>query len=139
MDNKNFDALSHPLRIKLLRLLSKRDMSFSELKRELGISSSGKLDFHLKKLDGLVTINPDGYYTLTRDGFAALEAVSVVEKYGWQRRAYILNLILYLILNIYLYFVSFKIWYLLIFPISTGWILLYSYWSIFKRRVFRQM
>jgi len=39
-------------------------MEFAELKRKLGISS-GKLDFYLKKLNGLITVNSDGKNTLT--------------------------------------------------------------------------
>ena len=53
-EGDKFEAISNPLRIKILKLLSKKSMSFSELKRYLGIRSSGKLDFHLKKLEGLV-------------------------------------------------------------------------------------
>ena len=50
---KVFEAVSHPIRIKILKMLAEKPMSFSELKRELGIRSSGKLDFHLKKLGDL--------------------------------------------------------------------------------------
>ncbi|RLE69087.1 MAG: ArsR family transcriptional regulator, partial [Thermoprotei archaeon] len=66
MKDEEFEAISHSLRIKILEILSKKAMGFSELKRELGIESSGKLDFHLKKLKGLVTLE-NGKYVLTRD------------------------------------------------------------------------
>ena len=52
-----FDAISHPLRIEILKELSKRPRRFAEIKRELKIGSSGLLDFHLKKLDDLIMIN----------------------------------------------------------------------------------
>ncbi|OYT30876.1 MAG: ArsR family transcriptional regulator, partial [Thermofilum sp. ex4484_79] len=72
--DKTFEAIAHPLRIRILKLLAERPMSFSELKRRLGIKSSGKLDFHLKKLDNLIVLDEDGKYTLTREGYAALQA-----------------------------------------------------------------
>ncbi|RLI23135.1 ArsR family transcriptional regulator, partial [Candidatus Bathyarchaeota archaeon] len=34
---KVFEAVSHPIRIKILKMLAEKPMSFSELKRELGI------------------------------------------------------------------------------------------------------
>jgi hypothetical protein len=39
-------------------------MRFADLKRELRIDSSGLLDFHLRKLDDLVSINNEGLYVL---------------------------------------------------------------------------
>ena len=66
--DETFEAISHPLRIKILELLAKRPMSFSELKKELGIRSSGKLDFHLKKLGSLITMDEKGKYTLSKEG-----------------------------------------------------------------------
>ncbi len=49
------DALSHPLRIKILKMLMEREMSVYELAKELGISRQ-LLYLHLKKLEkaGLV-------------------------------------------------------------------------------------
>ena len=89
--HETFEAIAHPLRVKILKLLAERPMGFSELKRELGIKSSGKLDFHLKKLGSLITLNSNGKYTLTKEGYAALQAITTIKKYGWQKRAYIIN------------------------------------------------
>ena len=139
MNSESFEAISHPLRIKILQVLSRKPMSFAELKRELGIKSSGKLDFHLKKLKNLITLDEHGNYTLTRDGYAALEAVSTINKYGWQKRAYILNLLLYIIINLYISMTSYNLWLTIVFPLSTLWILFYSYWSIVKRRIFKAL
>jgi|Deesub1362A_J573_1020465.scaffolds.fasta_scaffold00012_37 DNA-binding HxlR family transcriptional regulator len=139
MNSESFEAISHPLRIRILRILSRKPMGFAELKRELGIKSSGKLDFHLKKLKNLITLDEHGNYTLTRDGYAALEAVSTIDKYGWQKRAYILNLILYIIINLYTSITSYSLWLTIVFPLSTVWIVFYSYWSIVKRRIFRAL
>ena len=67
-----FEALGHPTRIKILRTLEGNSMSFSELKKEVEIGSSGHLQFHLGKLSGLVTTNSAGDYQLTDDGKEAL-------------------------------------------------------------------
>lgn len=138
-EDEKFEAISHHLRIKILRLLSKRPMEFSELKRELDIKSSGKLDFHLKKLRGLITMDKNGRYTLTKDGYSALQAVDTIRKYGWQKRAYIINLIAYLIVNITFFFQYPSIWMVFILPVSTIWIIFYSIWSIVHRKIFRRV
>ncbi len=136
-----FEAISHPIRIKVLKLLAKRPMSFSELKRELGIKSSGKLDFHLKKLGNLVTLNSEDKYALTKEGYAALQTITTVRKYGWQKRAYIVNMVAYAIVVLYtLNAMSWKItWsaYTIVLIAATVWFVFYSYWSIVKRKVFR--
>jgi DNA-binding transcriptional ArsR family regulator len=67
-----FEALGHPTRVKILRTLAERPMSFSELKRETGIESSGHLQFHLGKLSSLVKTDAVGNYTLTDEGRDAL-------------------------------------------------------------------
>jgi DNA-binding transcriptional ArsR family regulator len=71
-----FEALGHPTRIKILQILGQRPQSFSELKKQTGIDSSGNLTFHLGKLVNLIKTNSDGNYQLTDDG---REAVRVIE------------------------------------------------------------
>jgi len=68
-----FEALGHPTRVKILRTLTERPMSFSELKRETGIESSGHLQFHLGKLSSLVKTDAVGNYALTDEGRDALQ------------------------------------------------------------------
>src|SRR5215467_12504326 len=75
-----FDALSHPTRIRILRLINSKPRSFAELKHELGLVSSGHLQHHLGKLTGLVT--DDGRYVLTVQGIAALKLAEDSEKSG---------------------------------------------------------
>jgi DNA-binding HxlR family transcriptional regulator len=70
-----FEALGHPTRVKILRTLETKPMGFAELKREVGIESSGHLQFHLGKLAGLVTTNAEGSYTLTDDGREAIRVL----------------------------------------------------------------
>ena len=136
-----FEAIAHPLRIKMLKLLAKRPMSFSELKRELGVSSSGKLDFHLKKMGNLVTLDSEGKYTLTKEGYAALQAIVTIKRYGWQRRAYVIGTAAYLVATGYT--AAKMLWegpvpvYLAVLALATSWFAFYSYLSIVKRRVFK--
>ena len=125
-----FDAISHPLRIEILKELSKRPRRFAEIKRELKIGSSGLLDFHLKKLDDLITINKDGLYALTEKGFAALQAVEVANKYGWQRRSFYLNLTAFILINAYSLLVGFShtiYYWTTIPPLTTAWIVFREY------------
>ena len=59
-----FEAVSHPLRVEIIKLLAKGPRRFADIKRELRIDSRGLLDFHLKKLDDLISINDEGFYVL---------------------------------------------------------------------------
>ncbi|MCJ7573645.1 hypothetical protein MUO93_05205 [Candidatus Bathyarchaeota archaeon] len=54
-------------------------MTFGRFKDELGIASSGNLDHHLKKLEGLVILDSNGLYSLSDEGKEALAAVRIVE------------------------------------------------------------
>lgn len=46
--------LAHPTRVRILRILEKQPLSFADLKRVLGIESSGNLQHHLGKLGDLI-------------------------------------------------------------------------------------
>jgi len=67
-----FDAMGHPTRITILKLLSREAVSFADLKRKMGIDSSGHLQHHLTKLDGLIKTDEHGNYRLSDTGFDAL-------------------------------------------------------------------
>jgi DNA-binding transcriptional ArsR family regulator len=71
-----FDALGHPVRIRILHALEAGPLGFSGLRRKVGLESSGHLQFHLGKLNGLIRSGPDGTYSLTDDGREALRIVS---------------------------------------------------------------
>jgi DNA-binding HxlR family transcriptional regulator len=81
-----FDAIAHPVRIKILKILEKKPTSFASLKRQLGIESSGNLDFHLKKLGELVTVREDGLYGLTEAGKEALLSIDEVDSWMETKR-----------------------------------------------------
>lgn len=75
-----FEALGHPIRIKIIKSLSKRPLSFSELKKKIGVESGGHLQFHLNKLNGLVETTLEGSYKLTDDGREALRILEAAMK-----------------------------------------------------------
>ena len=132
-----FEAISHPLRIEILKKLAEKPMKFADLKRQLGIKSSGKLDFHLKKLEGLVEQDEEGRYRLTRQGYAALQAIDMVARYGWQRRAYYFNLAAAAFFNALFALTRPDLWLKAALPITAAWLAFYTYWTIKKRKAFR--
>ena len=130
-----FDAISHPLRVEILRELQKGPIGFADLKRNLKIKSSGLLDFHLKKMDPILETTQHGLYTLNQQGYAAVQAVEVVSRHGWQRRSWFINVGMYVIVSAYLV-IAIQQWIVLIpFVLFTGWIIFYSYWTFVRRRV----
>jgi len=74
-----FDALGHPTRITILKALNEGTMGLAELKNRVGIDSSGHLQHHLNKLDGLIKTDVNGKYCLSDQGKDALLAVQTVE------------------------------------------------------------
>lgn len=70
-----FEALGHPVRLRILHSLQDGPLGFADLKRKVGIESGGHLQFHLGKLDGLIRSGEDGNYSLTDDGKEALRIV----------------------------------------------------------------
>jgi len=77
-----FEALGHPIRIRMLQTLERGSLGFADLKKAVGIESSGHLAFHLGKLEGLLRAGPDGTYSLTDEGREALRVVAVTSNEG---------------------------------------------------------
>jgi sugar lactone lactonase YvrE/DNA-binding transcriptional ArsR family regulator len=77
-----FEAISHPVRIKILEALNEKPMGFAELGRAVGIESGGHLSFHLTKLRHLIRTNAQGDYTLTGEGKEALWTIRALQKSG---------------------------------------------------------
>ena len=73
-----FEAIGHQTRIRILEALSQAPLTFSGLKKRMGIDSSGHLSFHLEKLSGLIRTTAEGTYTLTDDGREALRLIQTV-------------------------------------------------------------
>jgi DNA-binding transcriptional ArsR family regulator len=74
-----FGSLRHPIRRKILRMLSEKPRSFSEMLETSGISSS-HLTYHLENLGQLVSKTDDGKYRLSTFGEAAVATMSRVEE-----------------------------------------------------------
>jgi hypothetical protein len=139
-----FEAVSHPIRIDIVRILGEKPLGFANLKRELKISSSGLLDFHLKKLDDLIATNKEGRYSLTEKGFAALTTVEGAAGYyrlrSAQKRSFFLALAVSVLVNIGTLWVAFQtenylIWYAIVLPVTLAWVIFYSNWTLVKRRI----
>ena len=74
-----FDALGHPTRIAILKVLSEGALGFADLKKKTGIQSSGHLQHHINKLCDLVKTDEYGKYYLSDQGKDALLTVGAVE------------------------------------------------------------
>jgi DNA-binding transcriptional ArsR family regulator len=81
------EAVSHPVRIKILRTLNGKELDFVELGKAVGVENAGQLSFHLAKLVNLVKETPEGNYVLTGNGKEALWGIESVGKEG-RRGAY---------------------------------------------------
>jgi DNA-binding transcriptional ArsR family regulator len=74
-----FDALGHPTRIQILKVLSEGSLGFADLKKKTGIESGGHLQHHMTKLNGLIKTDEYGKYCLSDEGKDALLIVQTVE------------------------------------------------------------
>lgn len=142
--NELFEALSHPLRVEIIKALAEKPLRFADLKRELKLTSSGLLDFHLKKLGGLVAVNGEGCYALTENGYAALTSVEGAAGY-WRvrqahRRSFFINLAACALINVGAFWAAgqggdLALWYAVVLPATAAWMAFYGYWTFVKRRV----
>lgn len=73
-----FNSLKHPVRRKIIRMLSAQPRSFSEMFESLGISSS-HFNYHLESLGELVSKTKEGKYKLSYLGDAAITTMINVE------------------------------------------------------------
>jgi hypothetical protein len=74
-----FSSLKHPQRRKILRMLSERAMTFSEMLEALAVSSS-HLTYHLENLGELVVKLENGKYRLSSFGEASVATMKGVEE-----------------------------------------------------------
>jgi DNA-binding transcriptional ArsR family regulator len=74
-----FRSLKHPTRRKILRMLSERPRSFSEMQEDFRIESS-HMTYHLESLGSLLTKIEDGKYALSSLGEAAVSMMNHVEE-----------------------------------------------------------
>ena len=74
-----FSSLKHPARRKILRMLSERIMTFSQMLEELAIPSS-HLTYHLENLGELVIKDENGKYKLSSFGKASVAMMKGAEE-----------------------------------------------------------
>jgi DNA-binding transcriptional ArsR family regulator len=74
-----FSSLRHPARRKILRMLSEKSMTFSQMLDELGIPGS-HLTYHLENLGELVVKMEDGKYKLSSFGKASVSMMKGAEE-----------------------------------------------------------
>ncbi|MFW9850388.1 MAG: winged helix-turn-helix domain-containing protein [Candidatus Thorarchaeota archaeon] len=76
-----FEALAHPARRDVLRLVSYGEdgASYTEILSELRLST-GRLNYHLKQLDGFIVKDERLRYNLTPLGKRAMDLVGSIEK-----------------------------------------------------------
>jgi hypothetical protein len=74
-----FTSLKHPIRRRILRILSNEQQSFSDLQKQFKIESS-HLTYHIDGLGSLLFKTDDGKYTLSSLGDAAVSMMKNVEE-----------------------------------------------------------
>ena len=91
------DSISSPIRLQILRNLSKKEMNYSELMETLGLErdrDAGKFSYHLKKLLTAELIEVDQKsrkYGLSRKGEIILEYLGKLERELGERRMLIVR------------------------------------------------
>ncbi|MFB6268586.1 MAG: winged helix-turn-helix domain-containing protein [Halobacterium sp.] len=63
-----FDALSDPTRAAVLGALydADRPLAYAEVAEAAGVEDNGRLNYHLRQLDGLIERSQDGYVLSSR-------------------------------------------------------------------------
>ncbi len=81
IENVTFQALAHPTRRTIIRIVESRNqgVSYTELLTELGMST-GKLNYHLEQLKGIIEKNSNQRYVLTPFGKKAIEHLNLIEQ-----------------------------------------------------------
>ena len=81
IESVTFQALAHPIRRTIIRIVNSRSqgISYSELITELGLST-GKLNYHLEQLKGILEKNSSNYYVLTPFGKKAVDHLNLIEQ-----------------------------------------------------------
>src|SRR3990172_4330798 len=81
IENIVFQALAHPVRRTILKIvaLSIKGISYTDLITELGLST-GKLNYHLEQVLGLIEKNNERLYVLTPFGRKALNQLNLIKE-----------------------------------------------------------
>ncbi|HLN89376.1 MAG TPA: winged helix-turn-helix transcriptional regulator [Candidatus Binatia bacterium] len=81
IETVTFQALAHQIRRTIIRIIQSKSQgtSYTELITELGMST-GKLNYHLEQLKGLIEKNSNQRYVLTPFGKKAAEQLDLIEQ-----------------------------------------------------------
>ena len=81
IENVTFQALAHQTRRTIIRIVQSRNqgVSYTELITELG-TSTGKLNYHIEQLKGLIEKNNKQQYVLTPFGKKAIEHLNLIDQ-----------------------------------------------------------
>lgn len=81
IENVTFQALAHPTRRTIIRIVQARTqgLSYTDLITELALST-GKLNYHLEQLKGILEKNSCSNYVLTPFGKKTVEHLSLIEQ-----------------------------------------------------------
>jgi DNA-binding transcriptional ArsR family regulator len=74
-----FKAMQHPIRRRILRMISEKPSTYTEIQRDLNIDN-GLLNYHLEALSSLITKNGEEKYTLSDFGRATAGLIKGVEE-----------------------------------------------------------
>lgn len=75
-----YEALSHPIRRQILKYIYEHvEVTYSDILRTI-LPDTGNLNFHLRKLDGLITKTENDTYTLTTQGKYVLKLMKSIEQ-----------------------------------------------------------
>jgi hypothetical protein len=74
-----FNALKHPIRRKILRIINESPVTYTEILSQLGIDN-GLLNYHLENMKDLIAKREDGGYLLSEFGKAAVGLTQKVEE-----------------------------------------------------------
>ena len=74
-----FNALKHPIRRRILRILKEKPATYTEILNQLNIDN-GLLNYHLENMKDLLTKNEKGRYDLSEFGRAAINLTNRIEE-----------------------------------------------------------
>lgn len=76
-----FEVISHRIRRAIIASIAEKGpRSFTELMNDAGVSDTGTMTFHLRKMDGFIRKNEKGLYEPTDLGRRAYGAIKLVER-----------------------------------------------------------
>jgi len=74
-----FNALKHPIRRRILRIIKNKPSTYTEIQNQLNIDN-GLLNYHLENMRSLLTKTENGNYTLSEFGGGATRLLEKVEQ-----------------------------------------------------------